>query len=540
MKYIKRETEGTMRKRFCHLSKLVVLSVFLALFVISSGAVTRADAATDAIIYARPLLGQLDPGTSGASEAVQNMFLLYDTLIMIDGNGNIIPGLAEKWDISEDYKTFTFHLRKGVTFHDGAPFTANDVKFSYDRVLRVKRTSFGNYLKIASLDSCTVVDDHTLKIELTVPSPNFLIDATAPSYAVVNSEYVKKHMTDQDPEALKWMTENGNGTGPYALVKNLPGQKIQYKRNDNYWGGPGSLKSVPKTEKLVFIEVKDSSTARLMLEKGDVDIVEKLTVEQFEEVGKNENLQVGNFEVPTAVYLTADVSKPPFDDPAVRKAISHAINYQEIITYIEKDNVTRLAGMIPKGIMGHNSDLKPYDFDAEKAGKLLKGSQHADGLKTQLVFAMERRAEFEQVAAYIQSYLSEIGITTEIQKIAFDAQIAKMEKGDYGLSLMYWTCVLPDPDDVVGWLYDAKRASGGWNGAFWPDENVMGMMKAGREMADQKERQALYMEADKIASENAIYFPLYQLTKQVAFRKGVENVNFDPLLKINFWDIIKK
>jgi len=492
------------------------------------------------IIFARPFVGQMDPGTSAKSESVINMSLVYNTLVMLDRNGNVIPDLAESWDTSPDYKTYTFHLRKGVKFHDGTSFTAHAVKFSYDRMLRINRTSMGYYLKYGDKDSCEVVDDYTIRIKLLKPFTIFPMDATTASYFIMSPEYVKKHMTADDPEAIKWMSNNACGTGPFKLVEWTKGQRLVFEKNRDYWGGSEGGRTTPKVDKVIYKIVDDPSTARLMLEKGDVDIAEKLLVEQFEKLKTTPGIKVINFSIPKDVYITMDVSKPPFNDMKVRQAISHAINYEEIMKYIERDNVKRMHGLIPEGIMGHNPDLPPYKFDLAKAKELMKASGYPDGFTTDLIFALERRQEFEQVGSYIQAYLKKIGINVEIQKIAFDPQIAKMEKGDYGMSLMTWTCVMPDAEDIAGWLYDSVRASGGWNGSYWYDKDVQAKLDRCRESSDQEERKRLYQEVDRKAVNQAIYIYLYQLTSQFATRENIKNFHYDTFMKAYFWTTEKE
>jgi peptide/nickel transport system substrate-binding protein len=518
---------------------LSVLAVSIAVALCAGIFATSAMSSEKVFIYTRPLVDQMDPALSGKSEAAQNMSQVYDTLVMLDKKGNTVPGLAESWEVSPDYKTYTFKLRKGVKFHDGTPFNAESVKFSFDRMLRVNRTAYGYYLKYGQPDGCQVIDDHTIKIQLKEPFSIFIVDLTIGAYSIVSPDYVKAHATADDPDALKWMTDHACGTGPFKLVEFTQGQRLVFEKFNDYWGKDFEIKPAAKIDKLVFKVVEDPSNASLMLEKGDTDAAEKLTVEQFDKLRTHAEINVFDFPMPKVVYLSMDVSKPPFNDVNVRKAISCAVNTEEIIKFIEKGNAKRMHGLIPAGIMGHNPDLPAYDFNVEKAAEHLAKSAYPKGFTTDLMFAVERRPEFEQVAAYIQAYLKKIGVTLNVQKIAFDVQLAKMEKGDYGLSLMTWSTVLPDPEDIAGWLYDSARSSGGWNGSHWDHKEVQAMVGKAREIADPQERKRLYEEADRIAVDEAIYVYLYQLSEQFAVRKQVSGFFFDPLVKVYFWEMDK-
>lgn len=516
-----------------------ILSFLLATIMMIGLSATSAVADEKVVVYARPLLGGMDPATSGDSEGAQNLSLVYDTLVMIDKSSNIVPGLAESWDVSPDFKTFTFHLKKNVKFQDGTPFTAEAVKFSFDRMLRVNRSAYGSYLKYGKPDGCTVIDDHTIKIELKEPFPIFLVDLAVQSYSIVSPEYVKKGVTADDPDALKYMTDHACGTGPFKLVEYTQGQQVVYEKFGEFWGGASTIKQAPKIDRLILKVVTDPSSARLMVEKGDADIVEKLTVDQFEKMKSNPNVRVVDFAIPKVVYVTMDVSKPPFDDVNVRKAISYAINTDEIIQYVEKGMATRMHGLIPAGIMGHNPDLPIYAYNMEKAKAYLKKSKYPNGFKTDLIFAVERRPEFEQVGEYIQAYLQQIGIDVTVQKLAFDSQLAKMDKGNYGMALMTWTTVLPDPEDIAGWLYDSERSSGGWNGSFWPDKAAIKMISDARETPDQSKRKMLYQQVDEKAVEEAIYVNLYQLEELYVTAKNINGLYFSPLTKLHFWELDK-
>ncbi|MBF0528596.1 MAG: ABC transporter substrate-binding protein [Deltaproteobacteria bacterium] len=522
-----------MRINASLLTLLLVLTVWMSLFV------GQAVAAEKVFVFTRPLIGTLDPATCGDAEGAQNMSQMYDTLVILDKTGNIAPGLAESWDVSPEYKTYTFHLRKGIKFHDGTPLTAQAIKFSFDRMLRVNRSAYGNYLKYGQPDGCQVIDDHTIKVQLKEPFSIFLIDLTMGAYYIVSPEYIKSHATKDDPDALKWMTDHACGTGPFKMVELISGQRLVFEKYKEYWGQGFKIKPPAKIDKLIFEVVRDPSNARLLLEKGDVDATEKLTVEQFDKLKSSPDVKVVDFLLPKAVYLTMDVSKPPFDDINVRRAISHAINTEQIIEFIEKGHVKRMHGLIPAGLMGHNPDFPIYKFDLEKAKEYMAKSKYPNGFTTDFLLAVERRPEFEQVSEYIQAYLKKIGITVNIQKVAFDVQLPKMEKGNYGISLMNWTANMPDPEDIVGWLYDSSRSSGGWNGAHWDNKEVQGMLKKAREIGNQEERKKLYQETDKIAVDQAIYVDLYQLTEQFAVRKNVQDFYFDPQAKVYFWEVDK-
>jgi len=147
-----------------------------------------------------------------------------------------------------------------------------------------------------------------------------------------------------------------------------------------------------------------------------------------------------------------------------------------------------------------------------------------------------RRATLEDVATLIKSYLAEIGIKVELKKVAFSTQIGMQESGGYGLSLMVWTAVFPDPEDILGWLADGLRSSGGWNGSHWIDDRVVDALNKARSITYQEERRRYYQMIDKIIVDEAIYIPLYTLGHPFAMRDWIEGFYYDSFTHSHFWE----
>ena len=482
------------------------------------------------IVFARPFLGNsMDPATHKGTESIISLNEVYEGLVTTE-NGRPVPGLALSWQSSPDYKEWTFKLRPGVKFHDGTPFNAEAVKFNFDRMLKIKKTALGDYLKFGMPDGVQVIDDLTVKVPLNEPFPLFPLDATFSSYWIASPAYVKQHMTADDPLAESWMATHACGTGPYELAEWTPEQRAVFKQFKGYWG------KAPKVDTIDMQAVKDPTSARMMLEKGDVDIAEKLTVEQFDELAKNPKIKVTYFPVPKIAYMSWDVSKPPFNDENLRKAVSYAINYDEIINTIEGGRVKRIHGLTPPGIPGY-ANLDVPTFDLAKAKEYMAKSKYAKGVTVDLYYATDRRAQFDQIAEYIQSYLQQIGVEVKPQKVAFPAQLAKMKEGGYGMVLMTWSAGIPDPTDTVGWLLNSEKvgeSSGGWNATFWFDNKATELVTRAPTIADPAEREKMYIELEKMAGDQAIYVYLYQVQEPFAMRDNIKGFYYDTFTCINF------
>lgn len=497
------------------------------------------------VVLARPASRTINAVAESNIEGHQNVDLVYESLVQIDGEGNLIPDLATSWEASEDFATWTFKLREGVTFHDGTPFNADAVKFNYDRLLRVPGQSGGAWTNYADENTVEVVDDSTVRFKLTAPFPGLPMDMLYGRYKIASPTFIQENATPEDPEAMEFMATNASGTGPFKLVEFVPDQRVVFEKNEAYWGGEPGGRSTPEIDRLIFQIIKDPETARIELEAGRVDIVESPPPAQFTALRNTPGIQLSSFKVPRIAYLTMDVSSAPLDDLKVRQAIAHAINFEELIVAGELGTAFPLCGLIPDGLtatISQDSSLCLYPYDVEKAKALMAASGYPDGFEIDLTYAPERNGGFAVEAQLIQSYLAEIGIKANIQPLDVVAQVARMAEGAYGLSLFVWNAGIPDADDTAGWLYDQSRlpTNESWVGSFWDDAQVMQDMQKARELTDPEERAALYRAADRKAMEEAIYVPLFQGSKVYAFRDAIQNLDYTVFRRANLWDIEKQ
>jgi len=510
------------------LKLLLVLLFFSLSFVIIWGS-NESLCKEKIFVYARPATKNIDPVATAGDEEVQNVLMVYDTPVTLDEKLKVIPSLAVSWEISNNYKTFTFKLRKGVHFDDGTPFNAQAFKFSFDRLLKSGLQGRGSYSDMANENSVKIIDDYTVEITLDVPYPGFITDELCDgTYSIVNPNYVKKHATADDPLALKWMSNHASGTGPFILTEWIKGERMIFEGNKNYW----NKDRMPKVDKVIFRIYSLSSTARMWVEKGEVHAVEKLTPEDLRALEDNSNVSIVEIKYPDSYFLMMDVTKPPFDDLMVRKAIAYAINYEEIIQEIERGRVTRAHGVMPSGLMGYNKQPLPYRYEPKLAKQLLAQSTYPNGFTTTLRFTSQRGGSFPQIAEYIQSYLKDIGINVELLNQSLAALNEAHAQGNYGISLKNWTAGLPSPDEVGGWLYDMERGNGcwGWVGTFWYNKWAMNNMRKARSMENNAKREELYRITDALANEMAIFIPLFESDHLIAVHKSVKNFVFTPYL----------
>lgn len=508
-------------------------------------ATTAATAAPVTLVIARAASDSINPVSINSTEAAENVDMVYESLVYINDQETIIPSLATSWEHSADYSSWTFHLRQGVKFHDGTPFNAQAVKYNLDRLLRVPGQSGGAWTTYADTNTVQIADDYTVMFNLKAPFPGLVVDMLYARYLMASPTYLKANATPGDPEAMQFMATHEAGTGPFRLVEFVPDQRTVFEKNPDYWGGSPGGKSLPKVDQVIFQIIKDPDTARVELEAGRVDIIESPAPAQLTALASSPGITLTASPVPKILYLTMDVSHPPFDDANVRRAVASAINYDELRSAGEQGYAFPQCGITPQGL----SDFLPpdpslclYPYNLDQAKAFMAKSAYPKGFTVDLTFAPERNPGFAVESQLLQSYLAQIGIMANVQSLAVTAQVAKMAQGSYGLAMFAWNAGIPDPDDYFGWLYDQGRlpTTDSWVASFWNDAQVEADMRKARGLTDPAARKALYQAADLKAMQLAIYIPLFQGSKIFAHSDKVQGLVFTLFRRLNIWDITKQ
>jgi ABC-type transport system substrate-binding protein len=398
---------------------------------------------------------------------------LFDGLMDYEpGTSTLRKDLAEDYTISDDGKTFTFKLRKGVKFHNGREMTAEDVKYSLDRVTNPATQSpgagfFGSikgFDKMAdgsakSLEGVTVVDPYTIKFELTRPDATFLHVMAINFSFVIPKEEVEKWGADFGKHPV--------GTGAFKLGEWTLGQKLVFERNKDYWNA-----GLPKLDQITFEVGQEPVVALLRLQKGEVDVAgDGIPPAKFLEV-KNDptyaKLIVEGGQLHTG-YVTMKTTMKPFDNVKVRQAVNMAINKDRIIRIINGRAVPANQPL-PPTMPGFAKDYEGYKYDVEGAKKLLADAGLADGFETELyVYNTDPQP---RIAQAIQQDLAAIGIKAEIKSLAQANVIAAGGEPDQAPMIwsggMAWIADFPDPSNFYGPILGCSGAvKGGWNWSYY-------------------------------------------------------------------------
>ena len=342
-------------KRLCFISCLVFILTF---------SLTSVGAAKEKNIIAVQFYEIVDWDPSiNYSDGARVLTNIYETLLLYD-DGKFIPVLATSFEKSPDGKTWTFKLRKGVKFHNGEPFNAQAVKYSFDRTTNMGR---GASWIFGPIKEIKVIDDYTVQFICDQPQP---VDLMVSSYY---GAYIMPPKLAKEKGSEWFQKGNACGTGPYKLKAFEKDIHVVLEKFDDYWGG-----WKPNQYDIAFYKfIAESSTAIQLLKRGEIDIIEGLGVpiDVHESLDALPDIEAVYSDSYMDLYYHFHNQKPPFDDVNVRKAVSHAVNVDEIIKTIRGKTAVRAVGPIPYKMWGHDPNLKTYDYDLEKAKQLMKQSK---------------------------------------------------------------------------------------------------------------------------------------------------------------------
>lgn len=404
---------------------IVILLLLLSAAVLTAGGKKEAmeeGAPSIAFVahYDAPII-DWDPSICFSSEP-QVFFNTYETLILFDANANeFIPVLATDYFPSEDGLVWTFNLRRGVKFHDGTDFTAEAVKFSYERT---KNGQKGAAYIWEPLEEVRVVDDYTVELVFSQQAPVELIVSCAYAAFIMSPTAVG----DDFEKGTAWFSEgNEAGTGPYTIQSQVQGDEVILTKFEDYWKGWEG----EHFDKIVFKNIPENASRRQLLEKGDADLTIALTAQDLMELKNNPDVQV---EIHTGygnMIGFFNTKKAPTDNVYVRKALAYAYPYEQVVTHIRKGMAGVPTDVIPRNLWGANQEM-PFHFNLEKAKELLAQAGYPDGDITITYTYNSSDEERRMIAELYKSECAKIGVNLDIRGMTWDAmwEMAKSQNMD--------------------------------------------------------------------------------------------------------------
>lgn len=438
----------------------------------------------------------LDPHRTNDLYSAQVMSQIYDTLVVRTEDLELVPGLAESWEQMDD-NTWEFRLRAGVTFHNGDPLTAADVKFTLDRMLDPERPAAAAAV-VAFIEAVEVVDDLTFRIVTAFPFAPILAHLSHTATSILNERAVTEAGED-------YGTEVAVGTGAFTFELWEAASRIVIERNGDWWGGD----VLP--EGVVFRPIPDGTVRAIELETGGVDIAYRIDPPDARRLADRADLQLFTYEGLSATFMGFNVEREPFDDVRVRQALNHALDVDAIVDAVFEGEGLRAAGPLSPRVWGSHPDLEPYEYDPERAIALLEEAGYGDGFSATIRVA--EQPPRIQIAEIAQAQLAEIGIDISIEVLEWGTFLAETAAGTDDPFILGWTTSTADADYGLFALFHSSEMGAAGNRTFYANDRVDELLDRGRTSVDEQERLDAYREVQELLRDEApwvfLHFPTY-------------------------------
>lgn len=444
---------------------------------------------------------ELDPHKTSLTAAWHVIEHVYDTLVTTDQTLSPAPRLAETWDISDDGLVYTFSLRQGAMFHNGREFVADDVKYSFERILD-PATASPVVDELASVDTIDVVDDYTVAINLLNPDSSFLAKLMGSSLSIVPREVV-----EENGDLMQTMV----GTGPFRFIEYVPNTQVTLERSADYWESP-----YPYLDGLEILIIPDNTARTTALVTGTVDLIEYAPVQDLPIFEQDETLTVAGNQNTNIRYMGVNVTREPFDQLEVRQAMSMAIDRGPVIASAVFGYGTATNVLFPESYWaGIPSEIPPVDIEGAQA--LLESVGLGDGFEAQIQ-SWAQYPFLSNAAIVIQEQLRQIGIETEVDLQENAVLLENYFSGNFDLSVT-GTSAYVDPNDVVQTNFMTGASS---NGEGYSNPEVDELIVAGIATTEQAERAEIYGEIQRILLEDLPWINLFIAEQYEAMKTYVE------------------
>ena len=464
---------------------------------------------------------------------------IYNRLVEFErGNTNIIPALAESWDISPDGLTYTFKLRKGVKFHSSAKFkptrdfNADDVLFTYNRMadpnhpfhkLAAGQTFayFEDMGMSKIVDKLEKVDDQTVRFKLKHPEAPFLANMAMDFASILSAEYADKMKAAGTPDVVD---REPIGTGAFQFSSYQKDAIIRYKAFDQYWDGR------PKIDNLVYAITPDASVRYAKLKAGECHVmafpkpadIATMKTDPAINLQVKEGLNIG--------YVAFNVEKKPFDNKFVRQALTMAIDKPTILKTVFQGAGQPAKNLIPPSMWGYNDKVKDYSYDVAKAKELLAKGGYPNGTEVELWYLPVSRPynpDGKRMAELIQADWAKIGVKTKLTTYEWTEYRKRSKTGEQHAMMFGWSGDNGDPDNFFGPILSCEAVKGGGNVSRWCNKDFEDQFQKAKTTSKQFERAKFYEKAQEIAHEEAPMVNIANSVRYTPVRKEVIGFKMD-------------
>ncbi|KPY74214.1 putative Dipeptide ABC transporter, periplasmic dipeptide-binding protein [Pseudomonas savastanoi pv. savastanoi] len=493
--------------------------------------------------------GQYTTGTDfdAAAETIFNRLSQFER-----GGTSVVPGLATKWDISDDGLMYTFHLREGVKFHTTPyfkptrEFNADDVLFTFNRMIdkdmpyrKAYPTEFPYFTDMGmdtNITKIEKVDDHTVKFTLGKVDAAFIQNMAMSFASIQSAEYAAKLLKEGKPELIN---QQPIGTGPFVFKSYQKDSNIRYTGNKDYWK-PEDV----KVDNLIFAITTDASVRMQKLKKNECQITAYPRPADLEPLKADKNLKMpdqAGFNLGYIAYnvmpeIKGEDHPNPLAQLKVRQALDMAVNKQQIIDSVYQGAGQLAVNAMPPTQWSYDDSIKDAPYDPEKAKTLLRAAGVKEGTELTL-WAMPVQRPYNPnaklMAEMLQADWAKVGIKVRIVSYEWGEYLKRTKNGEHDISLIGWTGDNGDPDNWLGTLYSCA-AIGGNNYSMWCDEKYDQLVKAAVAVTDREQRTDLYKQAQRYLKEQVPITPIAHSTVNQPLRAEVRDFHVSPFGRNNF------
>ena len=490
----------------------------------------------------------LDGALVSDGESLRAIDQMFEGLVTLEAGGTeVVPGLAEDWEVSDDGLSYTFNLREGVTFHDDTEFNAEAVCFNFDRWYNFEgsfqnpaasyywQTVFGGFSdgKTDSLfESCEAEEDLVVTLNLTKPSASILPALALTNFTIASPDALEEFDADEgkvDAEGIfspsgDYATEHPTGTGPFKFEEWIRGDRLVMTRNEDYWGeSPGNI------QELIFQPIADPAARLQALQSGELQGFDLVDPQDYPTIEDDDQLQLLNRPAFNVGYIGFNQAVEPLDDPAVREAIALAVDRQEIVDGFYAGQGEVATQFMPPELFGYSEDVPTYEFDPEGATQLLEDAGY--DVPVQIDFAyptdVERpympdpQANFEAMVADLEDCCFEVETKSATWSPDY---LDNVDNGRYGLYLLGWTGDFGDPDNFIGTFFQTEQPAWGFD-----NQEIFDALDEAEAETDEATRVEMYEEANSLIMEFLPGLPYVHTEPGLAFAANVTGYEPSPV-----------
>lgn len=532
------DAEHTERSRARRSSVWLALAMLVALVAGCQPPITPQDESSAAVpprggrlVYGLTLVvSGIDPHVDASSELGIPLTSVYDTLVYQDLDATFVPGLAERWEVSDDGLVYTFYLRRDVTFHDGTRFDAEAVQFNLDRIAdpdtmsRKAASLLGPYVRTE------VVDDFTARVHFSSPFAAFLDGASQVYLAMVSPEAVRTWGPDYADHQV--------GTGPFMFKEYVPRDRLVLERYPDYAWAPSVYghQGPAYLDEIEFRFFADAATRVLALESDQAQVMGEIPPQDAARLRETENVNVLEVAIPgQPLQFFLNTDRLPTNDLRVRQALLYAADRPAITQVVFASTSPVAYGPLSRSTLYYNEGVEQlYPHDVDRAAQLLEeagwidsdgdGLREKDGQPLVLQAILMTWGYVPEVGQMLQAQFRTVGVDLQTEEMAFPAAVAAAAEGQYHLAPMVFSS--SDPS-ILETTFRSSNAEGGFNWAKVRDPLIDGLLEEGARTMDGEGREAIYDQLQGLIMEQALILPIRDYVNLNGYRTQVRGLRFD-------------